>query len=602
MAKCYDNYSKEELIELINKRDKELANKKYGLVWDSEKEPEQVVLDCENNLPILERIKEKEIKTDNSDYNILIEGDNFHSLSVLNYTHKEKIDVIYIDPPYNTGNKDFIYNDSFVDKEDGYRHSKWLNFMEKRLNLANKLMKDSGVIFISIDDNEQANLKLLCDKIFGESNKIAVLPTIMNLKGNQDEFGFAGTHEYTLVYAKNKSNAQINEFKLDEENFEEWLEDETGYYKKGAILKRTGTDAPREKRPLSYYPILINKATDEIANITELEYFKIYNKAEKKFDDNYIDELKNKYEKLNFFFLLPLSENIKTSWRWQYSKVVREKDEIIVQKSNNSYTLYKKQRPNLGELPTKKPKTIFYKPEYSSGNGTNRLKQFFGEKLFNNPKPLDLIKDLIYLGSKKDSVILDFTAGSGTTADAVLSLNKEDGGNRHFILCTDNENNICTNVCYPRIEKVINGYHKNGKGEFVKGMGGNLLYFRTSFIKNSQNKEQLKINLTQKCTEMLCVKEGIYNQKEIHEDFKIFESNKKDKYLCVYYNFISNSFFDFVNTIKQLKGKKIIYVFSTDDSVDVDLFAEIKNCTIETIPQKILDIYKKIIKDNIKRG
>ncbi len=602
MAKCYDNYSKEELIELLNKRDKELANKKYGLVWDSEKEPEQVVLDCENNLPILERIKEKEIKTDNSDYNILIEGDNFHSLSVLNYTHKEKIDVIYIDPPYNTGNKDFIYNDSFVDKEDGYRHSKWLNFMEKRLNLANKLMKDSGVIFISIDDNEQANLKLLCDKIFGESNKIAVLPTIMNLKGNQDEFGFAGTHEYTLVYAKNKSNAQINEFKLDEENFEEWLEDETGYYKKGAILKRTGTDAPREKRPLSYYPILINKATDEIANITELEYFKIYNKAEKKFDDNYIDELKNKYEKLNFFFLLPLSENIKTSWRWQYSKVVREKDEIIVQKSNNSYTLYKKQRPNLGELPTKKPKTIFYKPEYSSGNGTNRLKQFFGEKLFNNPKPLDLIKDLIYLGSKKDSVILDFTAGSGTTADAVLSLNKEDGGNRHFILCTNNENNICTNVCYPRIEKVINGYHKNGKGEFVKGMGGNLLYFRTSFIKNSQNKEQLKINLTQKCTEMLCVKEGIYNQKEIHEDFKIFESNKKDKYLCVYYNFISNSFFDFVNTIKQLKGKKIIYVFSTDDSVDVDLFAEIKNCTIETIPQKILDIYKKIIKDNIKRG
>ena len=602
MAKCYDNYSKEELIELLNKRDKELANKKYGLVWDSEKEPEQVVLDCENNLPILERIKEKEIKTDNSDYNILIEGDNFHSLSVLNYTHKEKIDVIYIDPPYNTGNKDFIYNDSFVDKEDGYRHSKWLNFMEKRLNLANKLMKDSGVIFISIDDNEQANLKLLCDKVFGESNKIAILPTIMNLKGNQDEFGFAGTHEYTLVYAKNKSNAQINEFKLDEENFEEWLEDETGYYKKGAILKRTGTDAPREKRPLSYYPILINKATDEIANITELEYFKIYNKAEKKFDDNYIDELKNKYEKLNFFFLLPLSENIKTSWRWQYSKVVREKDEIIVQKSNNSYTLYKKQRPNLGELPTKKPKTIFYKPEYSSGNGTNRLKQFFGEKLFNNPKPLDLIKDLIYLGSKKDSVILDFTAGSGTTADAVLSLNKEDGGNRHFILCTNNENNICTNVCYPRIEKVINGYHKNGKGEFVKGMGGNLLYFRTSFIKNSQNKEQLKINLTQKCTEMLCVKEGIYNQKEIHEDFKIFESDKKDKYLCVYYNFISNSFFDFVNTIKQLKGKKIIYVFSTDDSVDVDLFAEIKNCTIETIPQKILDIYRKIIKDNIKRG
>ncbi len=130
----YSTYSKEELLKLIAKQEKELKTKKYGLVWDSEREPEQVVLDCENNLPVLKRIKSKEIRTDDSEDNILIEGDNYHALTVLNYTHKEKIDVIYIDPPYNTGNKDFIYNDRYVDKEDGYRHSKWWNCKIKRIS------------------------------------------------------------------------------------------------------------------------------------------------------------------------------------------------------------------------------------------------------------------------------------------------------------------------------------------------------------------------------------------------------------------------------------------------------------------------------------
>src|SRR5699024_8677917 len=118
---------------------------------------------------------------------------------------KGKIDVIYIDPPYNTGNKDFIYNDRYVDKEDSYRHSKWLSFMEKRLRIAQELLSDTGVMFISIDDNEVAQLKLLCDDIFKIENVLGILPTIMNLKGNQGEFAFAGTHEYTIALCKNKT-------------------------------------------------------------------------------------------------------------------------------------------------------------------------------------------------------------------------------------------------------------------------------------------------------------------------------------------------------------------------------------------------------------
>ena len=162
----YENFSKEELLKLVEKQEAELKTKKYGLVWDSEKEPEQVVLDCENNIPILQRVKEKEIKTDDSDDNILIEGDNYHALTCLNYTHKGKIDVIYIDPPYNTGSKDWKYNNKYVTDEDGYRHSKWLNMMEKRLELAKKLLTEEGIICVTIDDYELPNLWLLMNKIF----------------------------------------------------------------------------------------------------------------------------------------------------------------------------------------------------------------------------------------------------------------------------------------------------------------------------------------------------------------------------------------------------------------------------------------------------
>ena len=166
----YNELTKEDLIKLLEEN--ENTSGKYGLVWDKEKEPEKIVVDCDKKIPILEEISANNINNDNCLKNILIEGDNFHSLSILNYTHKERIDVIYIDPPYNTGNKDFMYNVTFLDSDDGYKHSKWLNFMEKRLVLSKSLIKNNGIIFISIDDNEQAQLKLLCDKIFGEKNFI----------------------------------------------------------------------------------------------------------------------------------------------------------------------------------------------------------------------------------------------------------------------------------------------------------------------------------------------------------------------------------------------------------------------------------------------
>jgi adenine-specific DNA-methyltransferase len=174
----YQDWAKDELIAEIERLKK---RKKFGLVWEPKEE--KVVEECRVKLPVLREVKDKEIITDkNKPVNLLIEGDNFHSLSVLNYTHEKAIDVIYIDPPYNTGNKDFIFNDRYVDLEDGYRHSKWLSFMSKRLKLARNLLKDSGVIFISIDDNEMAQLRVLMDEIFGYNNFVNTLAVQRRIK------------------------------------------------------------------------------------------------------------------------------------------------------------------------------------------------------------------------------------------------------------------------------------------------------------------------------------------------------------------------------------------------------------------------------------
>jgi len=371
--------------------------------------------------------------------NLVLKGDNLESLKILKNHYSGKIKCIYIDPPYNTANDEFVYPDKF-DKEEAEvlglanlsdddfarmefsfktkkSHNGWLSFMYPRLLLARDLLSKEGVIFISIDDNELANLKLLCDDVFGEENFVALLPTIMNLKGNNDEFGFAGTHEYTIVYSKNKINTVFNQFNVSEDDLEDWTEDEIGFYKQGANLKATGTNAPREKRPNLYYPIFID--TNDLVYVT---------------DDNnppkvYQGELTTLY---------PITNGQEMSWRWSKDKVKNEPNNIILSR-NGSIGIYKKQRPSLGDLPSKKPKTLFYKPEYSSGNGTAQVKELLGDKFFSNPKPLNLIKDFLEIGTNDNDIVLDFFAGSGTTGHAVMQLNAEDGGNRKFILCQIDE-------------------------------------------------------------------------------------------------------------------------------------------------------------------
>ena len=387
--------------------------------------------------------------------NLIIKGNNLLALHSLKELYTERIKMIYIDPPYYFSKK-LKSNDSFV-YNSNFKLSTWLSFMKVRLEVAKILMKDDGIIFVSIDDGGQSYLKVLMDEVFGMENFVANLPTIMNLKGNNDEFGFSGTHEYTLVFAKKIKNVKLNEFPIDEEEiFDEWESDEIGFFKKGAPMRATGEEDKREDRKEMFYPILIKN--DSVSTITIKEHKKLYNKETDLFDDKYLDLLIKNYEEKGYEVILPFSGNKFGRWRWGFSEKNRQKlvTDVIINRTNDSISLYKKQRPTLGELPTKKPKSIFYKPEYSSGNGTAQIKEFFGEKVFNNPKPMDLIKDFILLGTKKDDIILDYHSGSGTTGHAILQLNKEDNGNRKFILIE--QMNYINTITIPRIEKVI----KNG--------------------------------------------------------------------------------------------------------------------------------------------
>jgi len=256
----YDNYSKEQLIAKL----KQLEKKRYGLVWEDK--PEEIAEQCERELPVLVEDKSKEIISDpKKATHFIFEGDNYHTLYTLNFTHKKKIDVIYIDPPYNTGNKSWMYNNNYIDKEDRYRHSKWISFMNKRLRLAKRLLADTGIIICAIDDYEFAPLKLLFDKIFGEQNRLGTLVVVHNPRGRNDDKFFASQHEYLLVYAKNESNATVHDFTLTEEDKKQYKKsDDISPFAETSYI-RTGNNSKRIERPNLFYPIYYNGKTNKLS-------------------------------------------------------------------------------------------------------------------------------------------------------------------------------------------------------------------------------------------------------------------------------------------------------------------------------------------------
>ncbi len=540
----YSEWSKQDLIDEVKKLKK---RKKYGIVWEDK--PEQVALLCKEKLPILTEDKDKEIETNKEKpVNVLIEGDNYHALSVLNYTHKDKIDVIYIDPPYNTGNEDFVYNDKIVDSEDSYRHSKWLSFIHKRLLLTKNLLKSNGIMFISIDDNEVAQLKILCAEIFGENN--VELMVWEKVSSNEGKFKivkrFRTDHEYILVVYKNK--------------------EKTNFLKVSEIpdIEAEPTNVDKDKRGDWISGNFSTK--EETSNKNSLNYYTVTSPAGKQFTREW------KFEKSEFN---RLNQDKRIYWGSDGQNVPRLK--IFVNE----------------------PKPVFIssiiRRKGTAKSAAMELEEVLGKRLFNYPKSTQLIQYLIKFNGEKDSLILDFFAGSGTTGHAVLELNKEYKGNRKFILCTNNENNICTDVCYPRIKKIIRNLEKESKGKLVKNMPENLKYFKTDFV-DANPTDRNKKRLVDKSTEMLCLKEDCFGEVKKDHEFKIFK-NGQDKYLGIIFD--DEGIDEFKKEVKKLKKKFIVYIFSLDESAREEEFEDISDLVeLKPIPAVILNIYRRLFKWN----
>ena len=560
-------------------------NKTYGLVWEDK--PENVEERLRDELPILTEVPERAILSEDKDApnHILIEGDNLEALATLAYTHEGKIDVIYIDPPYNTGNKDFRYNDSYVDKEDSYRHSNWLSFMNRRLKIAKRLLSDRGEIFISIDDNEQANLKLLMDdtNFFGEKNFIAILPRITKASGKTTD-KIAQNHDYILLYAKDSSKCIITGLPHDDEGYKNVDE----FYKERGKFKLNQT---LDYDSLSYsdsldYPIKIGN--DIFYPGGNYENFKKRKSGNHKRADWAWRWSKDLFDfgYNNGFIVVKSGKNGKRIYTKTYQKV-------NIEKINNSYKIVEKDRLK----PIQSIQLIDNR--FSNDNAKKELQNILGENLFDYPKPTSIMHYLLQ-AIPNCEYVLDFFAGSGTTLHATMQLNAEDGGHRQCILVTNNENDICEEVTYKRNKRVIQGY-TNAKGEEVAGLTkNNLRYYRTGFVGRSRSMQNMR-KLVNLATDMLCIKEKLYTeqntfggQKTYKGIFRYFDDGKKQM-LIIYREEAIDELVDIIYGLDITQPIKV-YVFSPSEdpwegSFD-DVSDKVKLCAL---PQAIYNTYRRIL-------
>ena len=547
----YKNLSKADLIKEIKQLKK---RKKYGLVW--EEKSEEVVERCKNQLPVLKEVKSKEIITDkNKPVNLLIEGDNYHALSVLNYTHAKKIDVIYIDPPFNTGAKDWKYNNNCVDVNDAYRHSKWLSMMFNRLKIARNLLKNDGVLVCAIDDNEFHHLGTLLEEIFC-GYEIHCITIVHNPRGIQGA-NFSYTHEY--AYFVFRKGMKVINSKQRDEVLEEELRDHGG--------ESLRTDARN-----CFYPIFVKK--NQIVGFGDVPNQKFHPKS------------KNVKQRNNIVEVWPIdSKGIERKWVFALQTVNEIRDKLFVKKKKNrEIDIFRKKD-------TQKPRTVWLGPKYDASTFGSKIVNGLTGNTFPFPKSLFNTKDCLecVIKERKNARVLDYFAGSGTTGHAVMMLNKEDKGNRQFILCTNNENNIAKEVCYPRIKKVINGCKDYAD---ITGIPSNIKYFKTDFV-DGKPTDKNKIKLTQEAVEMLCIKEGTFEKVLDKKDFKIFKN--ANRYTGIVFDQLAIS--EFKKAIKDIKGKFSIYVFSLSDETFDEEFSPMKQkIKLSPIPEAILRVYRRIFK------
>lgn len=639
MSNNFDDLNKEQLIEYIHELKRELNNGKYGLFFDRKLFREDIVEKTKNSIPLLERVLDYDVEFGNKNH-LLIEGDNFHVLSALNLINETDgmIDIITIDPPYNTGNDEFTF-------KDGFKHTEWLSFMEKRLHLAKELLKETGIIYINIDHNEYSNLKLLCDRIFGSHNLLSSFIWVNNTKGRQISNGGAvKTYEHILLYAKNASLIDTFEGDIRELAKEMPLfyknqnyvvfKDKKGQYVIKNQLYNTNSIFNEETRPNLVFNIFYNEKSGNV----------LFGDVD---DNNFEQTLDSDFVKI-----APNTNNNGThkyhAWRWSKNKILEEIEDLHFEKQNGTYKIFTKIRniymTNLKDILS------------NSTNGNIELGKIIGKGKFSFPKPVVLIKRLIksYVNKEYNEeldeftevdtpiFVLDFFAGSGTTGQAVLELNKEDGKERIVILNTLNEVSdkvlvdylrtkgvlskrstkrelneykesndykkfiltneyselgICKAVTRERMLRIVSGTALEGPYS-SEGIPANFRYFRTSFLNDVNNRDQAKYNLVQKCDSLLCIKEHVYEKVESAESFNIYIRHDQKAMAIFNDYFEEKSFLSMIEKLKNINiDNVIIYYFSLDNTIDENLeklaLEHIENSVVKPIPSKIYEVYKK---------
>ncbi len=575
------NEEKSALIELLR------THKKYGLVWEDK--PEEIEERLRSELPVLKEVKEKELICDNisAPNHILIEGDNLETLIALSYTHTGKVDVIYIDPPYNTGNKDFIYNDRFIDSEDDYRHSKWLSFMNKRLKLAHRLLKDDGFICISIDDNEYSNLKSLCDEIFREQNYLTTFHVQVRYaeKSINEEKPFKPLMEYVLFYAKNAAS-----FSPRRETMDYGLE--KFCYR---IKEKTQGESFR------------------IGN-QEVVVFKNGEWDIEKIDGGALDGLKETWITGSIYTTMSYGKVFQTVVEPRVSidglgclyKVLGRGDDGLgyryytgpVKKNASKGKMFsgmpldKKEHFLNGDIPKRQlPILTMYDFAPDFGN----IRSEGGVPFGSGKKPVKMLKQFINYHLSKDAIVLDFFAGSGSTGHAVMELNKEDGGSRAFILATNNEGGICEDVTFKRLSNVINGYANH------EGLNNNnLRYYRTDFISRERSPKNMRA-LMSASTELLCIKNDLYKESDSFAGRKLnkavarYFNDGKKQMLIVFNEEAIPTLADLIASM-DYSGKMLVYVFSPGnypfDDEFVNVLDKVELCAL---PAAIYNAYLKVL-------
>jgi len=599
------NDEKSALLELLNEK------KTYGLVWENHEEAVEEQL--REQLPVLYEVPERRILSENSDApnHIIIEAENLHALVTLSYTHAGMIDVMYLDPPYNTGNKDFVYNDSYIDSEDSYRHSKWLSFMEKRLKIAKTLLSEKGVIFISIDDNEQANLKLLCDEIFGYDSFMGNISWQRTYSPRNDKKGIVREVEYISVYGKNpdwtpkklERTAEMDaKYKNPDNDFAPWTSDNPNA--PGAVTHQGMVYAIQH--PFTgelLYPAITScwrYQQDEMLRIMQgwAPYeLKDIDDASKRAEICGIAPEEVRAGVMAIMLAVPLEEAKASAEavlkRGQWPK-------FYFTKNGKGGIRRKTYLQNVeGRIITN---LWPYEEVGHTDEAKKELKkQFDGNAPFDTPKPTRLIQRIEQIASDSNSIILDFFAGSGTTMQATMQLNAEDGGHRQCILVTNNENDICEEVTYERNRRVIQGY-TTPKGEEVKGLTkNNLRYYKADFISRDPSSKN-KRELVKAATDLLCIKENMYhetkmicNGKALRKDYTRRFTEDCKEMIVIYEPAVIKYI---VDELKAWDKKEFIkvYVFSEGRYAYDDDFKEvIDKVTLCALPDAIYQAYRRVL-------